>query len=566
MLHRFFTGLHRRCSLFVHDLHSLFITRKFSVISGCVLIAIMILAGCGRPAAPSSESDSKAADASTNTLQAASEPLLKFHWIGKKRLATEANATNFMAIWNLPESARLEAQTLDKLATAPWRLWQTNVALSNAPSNLLRTLLDDLVQEEVYVEATGGSNQISELVIALRLPDDRAALWETNLPIVLNSLSKLNLALDRSSQSAAAAPNWQLSLTRTGHWTFVSVARPVTDSLLVQTFASHIAANGAPYAPRATNYIIEAEAQLAAFKNFLSPLPPQQSVSLRVFGDGGNLRTRGSLDFIAPLNLALEPWQVPTNLIGGPLIGFSALRGLGDLVQTQSFWTERNLGDAPNQVFFWSQRSAPWLHFFAARSPMAQPQFLVLKDFILDTVNPALVTNRTGNFVWLTNESRVVWKGVPFCNPTFTLTNDFITGGFVALPPVKDPIPQEFVLQIHRDPDLLFYDWEETGAQVGNWNQIFQLLRLAFGRAQLSITNGALPWLNTAGTNLSYTATSVSVQSNKSFAFARASTVGFNSIELQILADWIDSPQFPLGLHTFTAPRQFISDRRPPGR
>jgi hypothetical protein len=36
--------------------------------------------------------------------------------------------------------------------------------------------------------------------------------------------------------------------------------------------------------------------------------------------------------------------------------------------------------------------------------------------------------------------------------------------------------------------------------------------------------------------------------------FTRQSTVGFNALELHLLADWLESPQFPHGLHTFLAP------------
>ena len=40
----------------------------------------------------------------------------RIHWLGKKKLASDRTAARLMTIWNLPESANLEAQTLDKLA------------------------------------------------------------------------------------------------------------------------------------------------------------------------------------------------------------------------------------------------------------------------------------------------------------------------------------------------------------------------------------------------------------------------------------------------------------------
>ena len=39
--------------------------------------------------------------------------LARIHWLGKDRLASETNAAVFMRIWQQPESARLQAQTLE---------------------------------------------------------------------------------------------------------------------------------------------------------------------------------------------------------------------------------------------------------------------------------------------------------------------------------------------------------------------------------------------------------------------------------------------------------------------
>jgi hypothetical protein len=39
-------------------------------------------------------------------------------------------------------------------------------------------------------------------------------------------------------------------------------------------------------------------------------------------------------------------------------------------------------------------------------------------------------------------------------------------------------------------------------------------------------------------------------------SFARQSTVGFTALELHLLGDWLESPDFPRGLHTFRAPSE----------
>ena len=86
-----------------------------------------------------------------------SNPVATVHWIGMKRLAKETNAAGVLKILRLPETEKLKAQTLDKLALAPWRLSGTNrppavtnytaLVRENPSASLLRSLLDDLVHQ-----------------------------------------------------------------------------------------------------------------------------------------------------------------------------------------------------------------------------------------------------------------------------------------------------------------------------------------------------------------------------------------------------------------------------------
>ena len=256
------------------------------------LLLLLSLVGCGK----SAPGDTKAGSQSSAALGA---PISTLHWLGMKRLAADTNAAAFMNIWNLPESANLRVQTLDRLALAPWRMLplsptptnlnpnlnpnlnlnlnpypvasnylataifvpaerrtpfrpdagpsnragsetgtplpaqlpatngplptvpraslSTNsprpipmsaksgpaptnpppVALyqslvTNAPASLLRPLLDDLLQEECYLEVCQPTNQPGQLAFAIKLDDARAALWQTNLAAVLASLTGAN--------------------------------------------------------------------------------------------------------------------------------------------------------------------------------------------------------------------------------------------------------------------------------------------------------------------------------------------------------------------------------------
>jgi len=119
------------------------------------LILVTLLAGCGK----SESASSSPVDAKNQQVQ--NEPALSLHWAGMKRLSVEPTAAGFMRIWRLPETEKLKARTLDKLALAPWQTGATNqttiisnyaaLVQQNHAASLLRPLLEDVVQDECYL-------------------------------------------------------------------------------------------------------------------------------------------------------------------------------------------------------------------------------------------------------------------------------------------------------------------------------------------------------------------------------------------------------------------------------
>ena len=79
------------------------------------LLAALILASSG--GCKKSASDS-AVNQKPEIKNQKTAVLARVHWLGRNRIAAETNAARFMSLWNLPESTRLEIQTLDKIAIA----------------------------------------------------------------------------------------------------------------------------------------------------------------------------------------------------------------------------------------------------------------------------------------------------------------------------------------------------------------------------------------------------------------------------------------------------------------
>ena len=610
---------------------------------GLGLLAALILplgGGCNKSA---SDPEAKQKAESRNQK---SPTLARVHWLGKDRIAAETNAARFLSLWNLPESARLEMQTLDKVAVLlagepqlvitnpvwmPGEPIPTNtpppVSLLSGTNYLratkrypvatrLRPLLDDLVREECYLEIEqAAAAQPAELALAIRLAAPRAALWTSNLVAALGSLTNVQslpppanglawrfhpqVAADVSRRHLAGDKNaptdvggYTLSVNRVGDWTLVGLLPERSNAPTLNDLTARIQRTQTPVPPErsdaptlprsdATPWL-EADLDLPRLSTALPALFPDSRfasdlsrftfhvsgppfhVSRLYFtaqADAAGVRTRAKLDFPEPLPLELEPWNIPTNLIHDPLIGFSALRGIRPwLTNLTSAFSLQPLA-FPNQAFFWAQAVIPSQHFLAFPSADASNQVYQLSEMVLRDVNPILATNGWPGsaFERQTNSPGLKWLGYPDFSPDLDYadcgSNRFLIAGLARNTMTNSPAPAGLFQYLQASPKLVAYDWENTRTCVDGWTQMGQLTRHMLCLARMNTPYDAgLTWVVALSPHLTNSITSVELSSPTRLSFARSSSVGFTGVELHLLADWLESLQFPHGLHTFTAP------------
>lgn len=527
------------------------------------------------------------------------ETVARFHWLGKAQLAFDTNATHFLSIWNLPEAVRLENQTLDKLATAlasslspsntapsfvaqpstlaprPLPTPPPTVAPLSAAAAMLRPFLVDLVQEESYFEIGAATNQPGELVLAVRLSPERAHFWETNLSSALdrltgrapgtNSARVWTLATPNPHALAGSATNAgilapkSIRLDRAGDWTVLDLTRG-TNTIMSQVLA-RIQRDGAPFAKASTNYWMDTTFDLAGISRLLSlslPLPANWPlVKMTVNGEGENVRTRGELDFPQSLSVELTPWNIPTNLIHDPLIGFSAIRGIGPLLQSLPVWKDLRLSSAPDQVYAWSQAGMPILEYLAARWRGSEKIVTHLSKTLPELVNPWLKTKAMGYLTNSTAYDGLTWEGAPFITPRLRSvadeTGEYVFTGLVPLVRTNQSVPEDLLRELASDPARIAYSWEMTGPRITQVLYVTQLARMITKAPQLPAESASVDFLKAGVTNLANCIT-VATAHGGEIIFTRKSSCGFNALELQLLADWLESPTFPFGLHSSAIP------------
>ncbi|HSU52978.1 MAG TPA: hypothetical protein VLT36_02835 [Candidatus Dormibacteraeota bacterium] len=518
-------------------------------------LVISMVSGCKKSESPQSAQGSTNSPPSVPAV-ITNGALARIHWLGKKQLAADTNSVELMRLWAEPESAELEGQTVDKLSSAPWRLWAANSTASATDSLasaqfpqafLLKPLIYDLVQQEFYLELGESTNKTPELALAIKLDDEQDARWRTNLQLVHASLAT---AKDETNTLA------NLQFARVQGWTVVGSAGP--ENRFFSALTSKMEKEHS-LAPGETNWLV-ADLDLGRFSRAFATgwhLPEDSpGLSVRLNGDGANVRTRGTLTFSHPLNNRLERWHIPTNLITAPLNSFTAVRGIAPMLRLLKPFSDLP-GDIPDQILVWGRPGPPDI-FFSLPCTNASVLFERFGSQLTELVTPFLGRDY-GSVNRETNSAELHWDGLPHANPFLKAItngqNQYVFGGFVPfLSALANPMPPELVNRLLGDTNLVCLDWEVTGDSVVHWRYLDDVYRIIFDRHGPRLTDTAsLRWFDNNLTNLSVAITEARLSSPTQLTFARKSTVGFTGLELDLLANWLELPQFPAGLGTLLA-------------
>ena len=531
-------------------------------VAGALLLAFG--GGCNKSVSPDAASDAapKPSVSADPVPAASSNMIARLHWLGKKQLAAEKNAAHLMTIWNLPESIRLETQTLDKLSLGlfgfpngteppPGRTNPISLSAQIATNQLaskLRPLLDDILQQESYVEVrrAGSEARNGEIAFAIRIDPNRATLWQNNLAALQEQGTWMT----------------QLNVTRAGDWTLVGYSASGGTNGLLADFAARIQRDHKPFAPGPANSWIEAQVdphRFAAAFALGRQLPGMvPNVNLSVTGDGSNVVSRGQLTFPKPLPFQIEPWNIPTNLIYGPLHSVAAIQGFRTWLSGSKVWKELGIS-TPNQAFFWAQQPAPFLTYAAFPEPDCTNAAARIADLLATKGNPWLSNNAWGEF-----QKSPVGDGVKCTagSPLFAAfiraetkpEGQFLLAGFNPVMSTGEGPPNWLAKDLLTQTNLVLYEREATGARVGSWLYLGQALRLLFYRSQLPFESAALDWIKASAGLLGFCKTTCVRSGANELSFERRSGVGFNSFELQLIAEWLESPAFPRSLHVLLAP------------
>jgi hypothetical protein len=498
--------------------------------------------------------------------------IARVHFAGTERILADPSATNLNAIAELPETAALRGQTFQKLAVAPHNFLRNRAATTNNETALIRPLLDDLFRAESFMELMDGTNEVPEMVFALRLGEERARLWRTNLAAVLVNWCNLPV----TGVKAEGFDGWELRkhhdpnvfrFFRAGDWIVLGWGE---DELHLQpAVLKRIRETTRPVEPDRTNWLDAWADWPALARHHLSPksfdLPMMR---LQLQGRKDFIRSQLTMKFAAPPGLKLNPWRIPTNLIHNPIVSFTATRGLAPRLNETAEAKEFNLPPLPDQVYVWALGTIPLETHLAAPVTDASNYLQQLAPGLVAMLNKFLSGHapkdsagaplRAFTFSAVQTNKEIEIPSVPFVYPRLAAvhdsTGDYLFGGFLPASRTLEPLPPELISEITRKNNLFYYGWEYTGERLKQWRGFFQLWQLLF---HTEISNAGAPadkWIEALPTKLGNCATEASVTAPDEVTVVRNSTTGFSAAELAALAYWLGSPGFPLSAYQ-EAPR-----------
>lgn len=531
------------------------------VFRSSLLAAVVLSAGTGcRPAAP------KATPPPAPTAWHA-DTVVRVHWAGKKRLGIAASAYSLMRLWDAPPSKPLEKQILDRLATAPWRLLGKEGAAE--ASATLPPLLDDVLREECFLEIRQGTNPPAAIAFAIRVNEAGAERWRVNASTALASLAGV--------YPTTRAGGWTLvnprspvryEFSRVGAWVVLG-AGPEQNAVFAET-VSRIQREGVPFAATPADHWAAADldlrwlAEALELTNAPANLP---RASLVITGDGEKALTTGEFIFARPHGLDLEPWRLPTNKLGTNFVGFTAVRGIRPWLAGAEAWSRWQLTPPPNQLFAWADREAPMQLHLLAPDAGAKALGNSVGAVLATAGNAWIQRSGGGNFARVPEVNGVVWEQLPLISPYLRASGDgdgaLLSGGLVPQPaPVTNavadvyprPTLSEVLADLQARSNVVAYSWETTGERIEAWLFITQVLRVATRHAQMPADTASSQWLQASRARLGNALTVITAPAPDRLSLRRESTVGLTALELHLLADWLESPQFPRGLHSRLTP------------
>ncbi|MDQ6631818.1 MAG: hypothetical protein M3Y82_08670 [Verrucomicrobiota bacterium] len=490
--------------------------------------------------------------AATNSNQF--ELLGRYYFTGGANLIANTNAAKLKKIWSLPESGPFGAQILQKFSRLAANFIAPQKNDRNQAASLMEPLLNDLVRNESRAELRR-SAQATEFLLGIKLSEDRARLWQTNLWKLCSEFSgaaPIGVKEKESWRLKKKQSPLEFHFEQNGPWILFGWGE---NPVYRADFLAQIKMKPSLQASK-TNWL-EAWIDGPRLQKWLPSLPFKLAqTDIFVSGKADNLRTTIRAIYPEALQWKSEPWRIPTNLVRDPLISFTAAQNLAPFLKESKVFERIGINPFTNQIYFWAQSGIPFQSFLALPVKNSTATFKMLSSRLPAVFNDYLKKNKSGEIILATNENEIVWRGLPIVVPYLKTNHDavgeFLVGGLFPSPPNKNPPPQELLSQIVGRTNLVYYDWEITQDRLGHWQVLTDMIPFLSNRQKLENKSEEMrtqqrrqelisqKWALAVAPLVANTITEAVLKSPTELNILRKSPLGFTGVEIILFARWLN--------------------------
>lgn len=447
------------------------------------------------------------ATAVTSISPAVKAATFSWRFAGLKAVRDNKDLATWRNLTGMPEFPGFQSNLVQRVAISLARPLSKDGASQTNLVKALKPIAEDLVQYPTVYELNeqGGSNVWT---LAIQIPNDRHDAWKSSWS-----------AIEKEGKTEGA------KLNREGNWT--TLGNGSTKAVLEK-------------AKQQTADVLQMNGDALLLKKIIPNLNPSHG-DLKVTPRGKGLRTEGKAQFSQDLPFKLTSWEIPTNTIREPLIGFTAIQGVQDRLAKMDAFKKH---PAPNQIFIWSDAVSFFSIYAAAKVDNARE---FIKDVTMGLNLPELNKKIVGNFEFDTNNYGLYLTGlpvaVPFLRPAHSNDVNFVYLG--AMPNsswISNATPVELAREVAGRTNLVFYDWELGHARMAQIRPMSQIVAMAANKPVSNFNDPANKWLAAAVPMLGNTVTEVTKTGPRELSLVRSSDTGLSAMELFTFVQWVAGP------------------------
>lgn len=500
--------------------------------------------------------------------------VLQYHFLGATQLARKPDVGAAKKVFAQRSTFSFENLVLNRLSRSAAKslYFPTNAETVS----LLRPFLDSLLLSESMLSVGGSPGKPLDFVLAIQLDTNRAQIWQRDLKTINQGPGQEFRAETFSGWQWNKGARNSFWMVPAGNW-FV-LGRGESLASVRSDYLREIQKSGRP-GPALDFNCFEADVDWPRLANWvaLSSCPlklgrTQMAISM----EKGTFHMTCQVTYREAIQWQSRPWHLPTTLVREPLVSFATGQDVEPFLKSDTTLASFCTNPLRDQFYIWSMSEMPLQTYMVW--PVDNPSKILpqLASQVLAALNPKLQALDGTQLIWDPKNMQILWSKLSLTVPSLQRapeqTGQFLTCGLFPWTMGVKPAPNALWEQFKGRTDLVYYDWEFTGARLRELRSVVQIvpiLQMLGMSPNKSAGAGPTPakpgvkssaelvsdarlnveeqWLGGLSPLLGNTVTEITKTGPAELTIIRNSPFVFSSLELLLLSRWLtDTPAGPI--------------------